>query len=139
MSKQIEFHAVHVQWVKPETGRLAPSGKLLSLGDEWNSVTVPFLAYAGGEHFGEPHEMFLFRSREEAETFKQQVEETYKADPRYFVINDDGTFVLDEEDNPVVAWVPEVNVTPVHAGELDEMYFDFFVESHIGEEKNPCA
>jgi hypothetical protein len=138
MNKQIEFYAAHVRWVKSESGHPAPSYKLLSIGDEWNSETVPFVAYTGSNYFCEPHEMFLFGNREEAETFKHQIEKSHKADPRYFVIDDDGSLVLDEEGNPVVAWVPKVNVTPVGAAEVDEMYFDFVLESHIGEEEKPC-
>lgn len=95
-----------VEWIRPSGGGVR-SGKLLSL-DLSEIEDTEYVATS----IDISDETFLFRSGEEAAAFKTQVEKRYAQNPRYFVIDDNGNEVLDDDGEPTVAWEPFVTIAP---------------------------
>ena len=63
---------------------------------------------------------FLFEDETEAKTFARSVDEFYGKHPEdqsYFVIDDNGNRVLDENSRPIIAWMPQCDVRPFEESE----------------------
>jgi hypothetical protein len=101
-------YIVEVLWVSPHSGRLAPSGRYLGVAS-----SMPDKLWSGAPYSRRDEDIcrgpdtWVFFNREDAEAFKHLVVEFYTQNPQYFVIDDEGRCVLDEDGKPIVAWKPD--------------------------------
>ena len=115
-NQESSYHFVNVEWTSP-SGRMAPSDRLLSLGEYDGSVSGnwEFLAFDGD------YNRYLFGSLEEARTFKHEVQAAYQKNPQYFVIDDGGNVVRDRDGDPIVAWEPYLSISPASAKAVERL------------------
>ena len=115
-NQQPSYHFVSVEWTSP-SGRMAPSDRLLSLGEYDGSVSGDwsFLAFDGD------YNRYLFGSLEEARAFKREVQAAYQKNPQYFVIDDDGNVVRDRDGDSIVAWEPDLSISPASAKDVERL------------------
>jgi hypothetical protein len=125
MSDNQHKFMVEVFWAKPGGGPLANSTKMLSLNEEVEALQfeIPWIAYSF-----DWIERYLFESSEQAKNFKTQVDKLYAKNPRYFVIDDEGNVVKDEDGEPIVAWEPFITISMLSDEEITERGDLEFVE-----------
>jgi hypothetical protein len=106
-----ETCVVSICWVSP-AGRPAPLDRCFSLAEEvWNDA--PYFKFDNSNG----SEEFFFRKPDDAIAFKKKVNDFYQRVPFYCVIDDSGKQVMDESGNPIVAWIPDVEICHVACNE----------------------
>lgn len=116
---QIGCFIAEVDWVRPRSGKLAPPDKMLGL-ETCITDGTGYISFKNDDG----RERYLFLTHDEAVAFAKSVEERCAKAPQYFVIDDNGEQILDEGGNPIVAWMPVIEVSAAPVGEIAEGYWE---------------